>query len=414
MKQIINYILLLLPVAALSQQEPVLALDSILGRIERNSPALEAYDLQEESYKYRAEAATAWMAPMVGAGTFMTPYPGGKVMGDREKGNIMFQFEQNIPNAAKLRARKKYILSQGDAVAANKAIAFNMLRSQAKQHYYTWMIAKNKISVLKENRRLLETMLKVEEVRYPYNQSKLSGVYTIQARMEDNENIIRMQEGLIERSRISLLALMNSNRDERFQIDSVADTHFVPDAINDTSAIAGIRDDIVKMNRELQSMRFNIESMKSEKKPDFRIRFDHMTPLAGSMPNAFSVMGMISIPIVPWASKMYKSEIRAMEYNIASMEKQREDMLLQSKGMLNAIQAEIQTMHDRVISMEEKIIPALKKSLDANYLLYQENKLPLQELIESWEALNMMHLTLLDEKLKHYEMIIDYEEQLFQ
>ena len=88
-------------------------------------------------------------------------------------------------------------------------------------------------------------------------------------------------------------------------------------------------------------------------------------------------------------------------------------MLQETQGMLYAMQYEIQSMHDRIYALEEKIIPALQKSMDANFAMYQENKLGLTEVIDSWDALNMMHMNLLDEKLKHYEMIVDYEKQLY-
>jgi outer membrane protein TolC len=416
MKQIIKYFLIWLCPLGLEAQEavPFLTLDTILKRIEKNNLMLQSYQLQKESFKYKAEAATAWMAPMVGLGTFMTPYPGEKNIDASDKGNIMLQLEQEIPNAAKIRARKNFILSQGDVSTTERQIAYNELSAQAKRYYYSWLIAKNRIQVLRENERLMNTMKKIEEVRYPYNKSQLSGVYTVTSRIEENRNMIRMQEGNIQRARAMLLTLMNREKDELFEIDSIAETHFVPSEVYDTAVIAESRKDVLKMNQNIRSMQLNIISMKQEKKPDFRVRFDHMSPLSNMMPNAFNVMGMISIPIAPWSSRMYKSEIKAMEYSIESMKKQRQGMLQETKGMLNGMRAEIQSMHDRVVSMEEKIIPALKKALDANYISYQENKLQLAEVIDSWEALNMMQMNILEEKLKHYEMIVEYERQLFQ
>src|SRR5205085_9012597 len=115
MKQIIKYIiwvLMLTPVTIMAQT--VLPLDSIIKRIDSNNVLLQSYELKATSYKYSAEAATAWMAPMVGAGTFMTPYPGQKIMDPGDRGNIMLEIEQDIPNTAKLRARKKSIESQGN------------------------------------------------------------------------------------------------------------------------------------------------------------------------------------------------------------------------------------------------------------------------------------------------------------
>ena len=142
------------------------------------------------------------------------------------------------------------------------------------------------------------------------------------------------------------------------------------------------------MNESIRSMQYNIESMKMERKPDFKIQFDHMSPLSSMMPQAFGIMGMISIPIAPWSKKMYQSGIRSMQYDIEAMQR-------------------------RIKGMEEKVIPALQKTFDASFLTYQENKLSITELISNWEALNMMQIDLLDEKQKLYQMIVDYEKELY-
>ena len=102
-----------------------------------------------------------------------------------------------------------------------------------------------------------------------------------------------------------------------------------------------------------------------------------------------------------------------MEYTIRGMEKERSGMLVEKEGMLYAMQYEIQTMHDRINAMEEKIIPTLHKAFDADFIRYQENKLDMPVVLNTWEALNMMYTNLLDEKIKHYEMIIDYEKELY-
>ncbi len=77
------------------------------------------------------------------------------------------------------------------------------------------------------------------------------------------------------------------------------------------------------------------------------------------------------------------------------------------------MQYEIQSMQARIRGMEEKIIPALQKTLDANFITYQENKLQLTQVIDAGEALIMMQVNVLDEKLKLYEMIVDYEKELY-
>jgi outer membrane protein TolC len=391
---------------------PVLPLDSVLRRIDRNNILLQSYELRAESYKFSGEAATAWMPPMVGAGTFMTPYPGQMKMQPSDAGSLMLRLEQDIPNRSKLSAKRRYIESQGAVERATRAVTLNDLRAQARRLYYNWLVAEQRIKVLRQNERIMTTMKKIEEVRYPYNQSQLGGVYKIEARVEENRNMIRMQEGEIARSRAVLNGLMNNPGQTLFSIDTNFTVPFRAGVL-DTASLAGARGDIQRMNESIRSMKLNIESMNRERKPDFKIQYDHMYPLDAMMPNSYSIMGMISIPIAPWASKMYKSEVKAMQFNIEAMEKERAAMLQESQGMLYGMQYEIASMQKRIAALETKVIPTMQKALDANFLNYQENKLQAPVVIDAWEALNMLQMNLLDEKLKLYQMIVDYERELY-
>lgn len=297
--------LILVPYAARGQQSQPVGLETILKSIEANNVLLQSYDLKAQSYKYSAEAATAWMPPMIGFGTFMTPYPGQKKIEPRDAGQLMFRIEQAIPNTSKLQAWKKFIESQANVERANRTITMNDLRSQAKRMYYSWLVATRRIMLIKINIALLETMRKVEEVRYPYNQSQLSSVFTLNARLEETQNLIRMQQGEISRERSLLNGLMNEPGNRLFEIDTSGEPVFIP-ALHDTSSLASSKGDVLKMNQELLSMQLDIAYTKRQKRPDFKIQFDHMYPLGTMMPNQYSIMGMVTIPIAPWSSKMFK------------------------------------------------------------------------------------------------------------
>ena len=404
--------LLCMPPLQLLAQQPVLSLDTILQRIERNNVKLKSYGLKADAYKYSAEAATAWMAPMVGVGTFMTPYPRQKVM-DADKGSIMFQIEQDIPNTSKLRAKKRYIASQGEIERAGREVTLNDLKAQAKRLYYNWLIAEERIRVLERNQEIMETMKKIAEVRYPYNQSQLGGIYKVTGRVSENYNMIHMQHGVIDKARAWLNSLMNRPGLEVFEIDTTFAPAFTPAANYDTATLAATRKDIRKMDANIESMQLNINSMKLGKRPDFRVRFDHMAPLGEEMPKQYSLMGMISIPIAPWASKMYKNEVKAMELNVQSMQMEKAGMLQETQGMLYGMETEILSMQEHIAATESKILPLLQRTLDADFLSYQENKLELPVIINDWEALTMAQADLLNEKLRYYEMIVEYEKELY-
>jgi outer membrane protein, heavy metal efflux system len=409
----ITMMVLMFPFLALSQNKEVLSLPEIIQKIDQNNLLLKVYSDRAESYKYSADAATAWMPPMIGLGTWATPYPFQEVMDPRDKGMLMFRIEQEIPVRSKLNARRRFIESQGNAELANKAVVLNDLKAEARKQYFTWLVALQKIAVLQKNEQVLSMMRKIEEVRYPYNQSQLSSVYRSDAAMENNAAMVQMQVGEIERAKGTLNALMNRQGNEDFTIDTTYDVKFTPVSQIDTASLAFERRDVLRMNENIRSMQLNIEAMRLERRPGFRIQFDHMQPFDDMMPKAFSVMGMMSIPFAPWSSKMYKSDIRAMELNIRAMETERSAMLQETQGMLYAMQNEILSMQKRINAIESKVIPALQKTFDANYILYQENKLSVTVLLDSWEALNMMRNELLDDKQRLYQMIADYEKEIY-
>ncbi len=406
-------IILLIPLASVAQNDSMMNLPEIFREINDNNILLKSYEKRAESFQYSADAATAWMPPMIGLGTWQMPYPFQKLMDARDKGMLMIRLEQEFPNRAKLNATKNFIASQANAEQAAGKVALNDLKSEARKQYYNWLIASQRIAVLRKNEQVLLMMRKIEEVRLPYNQSQLSSVYRSDAAFEDNRSMMHMQSGEIARAKSYLNALMNRPADQELKIDTTYQVQFTALKQADTSLIAISRSDIQRMNESINSMRLNIEAMQLQKKPTFKIQFDHMHPFDNMMPKGFSIMGMMSIPIAPWSSKMYKSEIKAMEFNIDAMQNERTAMLLETQGMIKGMQAEIIAMQRRIAGMESKVIPALQKAFDANYIQYQENKLSITTLIDSYEALNMMQMEVLDEKQRLFQMIADYEKQIY-
>ncbi len=408
----ILWVLAVLPLPLLAQ-ETVVTLDSVLKRIENNNTLLQTYALRAESFTHKAEAGMAWMAPMVGFGTYMTPYPGQHPRAS-DQGALMLQLEQDIPNPWKLKAQKRFVESQGPIELSAREITLNEMKAKAKILYYTLIVAGARIRVLLENDRILQMVKKIEQIRYPYNQSQLSGVFRADAGIGENQNMISMQEGETARAKAELNSMMNLPPDQELKIDTAYVPRFIAELFPDTLLLAGRRKDIARVEQNIHSMKLGIDAMRLEAKPDFQIRLDHMTPLGNMMPNAYSIMGMISIPIAPWSSGKYKSGIKAMDFEIQAMQKERSAMLLESQGTLVGMNHEIRSMEKRITALEETIIPALKRTMDADLINYQENKLALPEMIRSWEALTMMQIDVLDEKMKLYKMIAGYEKELYQ
>jgi outer membrane protein TolC len=180
-------LLLLLLMGTQCSQAQVLSLDSVLVAIEQNNPMLEGYDYKIKAMNTYAKGATSWMPPQVGAGVFMAPYDqrmAREMNGGEPMGQAMFSLEQMIPNPAKQRANKNYMSARSSVEEAAQRETYNGLRAQAKGLYYDWLVLEKKLAVLKENKELIEVMVKLSEVRYPYNGGNLSNIYKAQARLQ--------------------------------------------------------------------------------------------------------------------------------------------------------------------------------------------------------------------------------------
>lgn len=407
----LNFISLLLLLSTLTASAQVIPLDSVLSAINKNNPMLKEYDSKVKAMNAYTAGAKSWMAPMVGAGPFWYPYPGQMLMEERDKGMFMINMEQDIPNPRKLNAKKNYFASRASVEEKGRAIQYNTLRSEAKLLYYDWLVLEKKIKVLDESKKIVVLMLELARLRYPYNQGSLGNIYKAEARMHEVDNMKLMAQSEIEEKQSRLKSLMKASPQSVIQVDTLTEIVFDPNQLmNDTTALPSSRSDVQRINRSMEMMRQNQLWQQSQSKADFRIRYEHMQP-RGDMPTQFSLMAMVSIPIAPWASKMYKSEVEGMGYEIEAMKKEKEGILLESKGMLEGMAAQLLRMQQQLSNYQEKILPALRKNYETLMLAYEENREQLPIVIDGWEALNMAQLEYLNKLQDYYTMIVRYEKE---
>jgi len=390
----------------------VISLDSVLHVIDRHNPMLQEYDSKVKALQEYSAGAKSWMAPMVGAGTFMTPYPNQLLMDERDEGSVMFSFEQEIPNPSKLNANKRFLESKAAVEEQGRSYQFNVLRAEAKTAYYQWLVAEEKLNTLSESQRIVELMIKLARIRYPYNQGSLGNIYKAEGRLREVENMMLMAQSDIDEKKFRLKTLMNLSADTDIMIDTATKVIYnVGQIAYDTTALSLQRSDVRQLDRTIEVMRLNQQLQKVQSRPDFKIRFDHMQPL-GDMPTQFTAMAMVSIPIAPWSSRMYKSELRGMHYDIEAMKRGRESILIETRGMLAGMSAKLRGMQLQMDNYLTKIIPALRKNYETVMLAYEENREQLPMVIDAWEALNMAQIEYLNKREEYYIMIVNYEKEL--
>lgn len=402
-----------LALASVGAQAQVISLDSVLRIVGRQNPSLQEYDNKIKASDAYVEGATGWPAPMAGIGPYWYPYPGQREVGETGGGMIMATIEQDIPNPAKLRARKLFLGSRASIEREARQHAYNALRAEARSLYYSWIALETKMKILRENERIVDLILKVARIRYPYNQGSVSNIYQAEARLHEVQGMITMTTGDIEGKSFQLKALMNLPPNAVIQVDTAVKIHFHPRQIfSDTARLREQRSDVRQIDRMIENMQLNQKVQRFQAKPDFKIRFEHMFPTGSGMPQQFSLMGMVSIPIAPWSARSYKAESAGMAYEIEALKKNREAIINRARGSVAAMSAQLIRHGEQLNNYETRIIPALKKNYGTLMIAYEENREQLPAVIDAWEAMNMTQMEYLTQLEEHFQMIVDYEEEI--
>jgi len=401
------FIILMAGTSSMAQR---VSLDSILTVVKERNPMLKTYHQRAEAMTAYAQGGKSRMAPEVGGGLWMLPYR--KTEDPRDQGQIMLSVQQKFTNSGKLRANQGFLESRAAIEQSSEKYIFNELRAQAKTAYYQWIVLEKKKKVLKENEEIINLVLKVSRLRYPYNQSKLGNIYKAEARVSEVQNMILMNENQIVQKNIVLNQLMNLPDNFRFSIDTARQFgKFVGEAF-DTISLAENRSDVQRIDKSIQSLKLNQALENAQSKPDFSVSFNHMFARGAGMPNQFMLLGMISIPIAPWSSKMYKANSHGLGKEIEAMKNERQALINELHSMASSEANEILTLGKQIENYETRIVPALKKNYETLMISYEENKEELPVVIDAWETLNATQLQYLDTIQKYYETIVSYEKIL--
>ncbi len=405
MRAVIKYIILslfaLIGIITLHAQDTArLSLEEIINKVETEYPLVLQYDSRIRSLQSKVEGSKSWMPPTLSFGLNSFPYQLEMIKRKEDPMNwaaLMFSAEQMIPNSAKLRAKSGYYSSLKEVQKNNAEWTKNILRTQVRILYYQRIVADQKIELIGESGELLHLFITISESRYTYNQADLSTIFKAKGKLKELNNMETMAKAEVTESNIGLNTLMNQPTDAPILLDTVIvlknyDSILL---VQDTAFVQ--RSDITSMNSSINSMELNRAWMATGSKPDFGLRVSHMNMLG--MPNQFSVMGMVTIPIVPWSSKMYKTEVQSMTYEIDAMNFEKENMKLMAVRMINEKLTMLKYEHQQFENYQKDIIPLYKKSMEANLLAYKQNTGNFFVLLDAWEMLFMKQLEQLD-KLK--------------
>jgi cobalt-zinc-cadmium efflux system outer membrane protein len=396
---------LLLSCFGLSARAQVLTLDSVFAQVARN-PSVKAYDAQINAQDSYASGAKSLDAPRLSAGQYQTPYSLNP-----NTGSFMVQAEQMFTNPAKLHAKENYQKSLAKVTAEDKNELKNQLFAQARQYYFERVILERKLALLQHTKGLLEYMLKDANIRLTYGKEKLSNIYKAKAQLYDLDNTREQIDANISQRNILLNTLMNRDKLTPFAVDTSFTIKDYQTAAADTATLAVSRSDIRSIDRSIDVQQLNARVQQSMGKPDFGLQAGHMFSYGG-YPNQYILMASVTIPIVPWASKEYKANLKGIRYEVEELQQKRLDMLNQAAGQLAALRAEISSRKKQFNNYRDNIIPALQNSYKTALQAYDQNTGDLPSVLSSISDLQTARMTALDRLQDISNLQVAYEKEI--
>ncbi|GAB2653752.1 hypothetical protein GCM10027036_03840 [Flavihumibacter cheonanensis] len=406
------FLLLIASVNVAAQDSVKLSMQEVFTAIDKSYPQLQYYDAKIASIRSLVDGAKAWMPPTVSLAFDRFPYRLSlikEMMPDNQAG-MMVSVQQMIPNAAKLNAKKDYLGSLENVQRNDAEWQRNTLHFAARLYYYRRFIAENKLKTIQQYRDLLKILIQTAKDKYTYNQSDLPAIFKGEAALSELENMETMSLAQIAESNIGLNTLMSRDVNAPFAIDTLllpVDYRADYLMVNDTSAL--LRNDILSMESRIRSMKFNQKWAATGSRPDFGVQISHGQMFG--MPNQFSIMGMMTIPIVPWSSKMYKSDVRSMEFEIDAMRKEKSTMQLMATQMVREKITMLLYETRQLDNYDKNVVPSYKKNLESNLLAYRQNTGNFFVLLDAWNMLLMKELERTDKLGQVFTIQSEYEYQ---
>ena len=386
-------------------QSPILPLDSVLARINQYNPALLAYTAKASAQNEYAKGARNLDAPQISAGQYQTPYSLSP-----NTGSFMIQAQQMFTNPAKLKAKEKYMEGMSAVTEQGQAYLKNQLLAQARGYYYDQAVLDRKLALLENTRKLLGYMLKDANIKLTYGKEKLPNIYKAQADLYELDNTKEQLDNQLRQNTVMLNTLMDQDKQTAFAVDTNIVVKDYETTLTDTAGLAASRSDIKMLDRNIQLQQLTAQMEYSERKPDFGIQAAHMISYGG-YPDQYILMASVTIPIVPWASKGYKAELKGTRYEVEELQNEKQDKLNQAEGQLASVRLDISSKKRQLKNYNENIIPALQNSYKTALLAYEQNTGDLPSVLNGIKDLQAARMENLDRLQELLQLQVAYEKE---
>lgn len=383
---------------ALAEPAP-LTLNALLDSLSRQSPELRMKEAQVRAALERPAQARALEDPSFSVELWQAPLSG-------ERLPLMFTLRQPLPWPGKLGTRAASVVPLAARARAEALASGRTLRLLGTRAYFSYRLALRAIGILRDDEKLLRTVLAAVDSRYRVGRAELSELFLTREKLANLDNQIldleQERDGAI--TAINVLLAQPTDTPLGFPI-SEPELRALPPLPALIEQAKKNRPELAIAASRIDEFRAKIAAAKMERAPDLALWASYMTMLRGdaARESTFTVGLSSTIPSLSLSgrgavAREAMAELSAAEAELAKIESE-------IAGEVRAASLQLGTARRHIELHRSTLIPLSEQSAAAARASYQTGR---GNLVSLFEATRM----LIEHHLEYERFFADYGQRL--
>ncbi|HVO83410.1 MAG TPA: TolC family protein [Syntrophobacteria bacterium] len=370
--------------------------------LEKN-PAIQAAQYAAAAKKATIESAQTLPDPVLGFQQMGDINPPGLQRGDPSSGRT-YSVTQEVPFPGKLDLKGKIAATEFEAETWNQQQTRLQVIADLKVAYFNLYFVDHSITILEENKKLLQQFARTAETRYRVGQGIQQDV--LKAHVEISKLIDRLT--VLEQRRAATEEEINSlvYRPPGTPVGRPAEATKAEFSYpyNQLYELARSHYPLLQVQeQEIQRSQHRVELARREFYPDFALGLSAVE--RSGLSEMYGIMVNAKVPLYFWRKQ--QPELSSASMSLDSARKQRDNTMAQLNAKLRDLYLTATTSERLAELYRSGVIPQAQLALESAVAAYQVGNVDFLAVLDSF-------FTLLDYQIKYYEVFAEFHKALAQ
>ena len=388
--------------AAVDESGTVTLAELVREALEKN-PAIQASHYAASAKKAMIESAQTLPDPVLGFQQMGDINPPGLQRGDPSSGRT-YSITQEVPFPGKLDLKGKIAETEFDAETWNQQQTRLQVIADLKVAYFNLYLVDHHITILEDNKKLLQQFARTAESRYRVGQGIQQDV--LKAHVEISKLIDRLT--VLEQRRAATEEEINSllYRPPGTPLGkpgAVTKAEF-PYPYNQLYELARSHYPLLQVQeQEIQRSQHRVELARREFYPDFALGLSAVE--RSGLSEMYGIMVNAKVPLYFWRKQ--QPELSSATMSLDSARKQRDNTTARLNARVKDLYLTATTSERLAELYRNGVIPQARLALESAVAAYQVGNIDFLAVLDSF-------FTLLDYEMKYFEVFTEFHKALAQ